>query len=531
MSDTAIVNANVRTGDPLKPHAEAIAIRGDRILAVGSTNAIRQDVGAGGRVIDAVGALIVPGFADSHTHFISGGFSLRNINLRDAGSREEFTRRVAEKARELGNGKWVTGGGWDHEKFSPPEPPRKEWIDSVTPDNPVCISRLDGHMALANSLALHIAGITRDTPTPPGGEIVRDAATGEPTGILKDAAMRLVYRHVPHPSGAEKTAAAELALKHAAENGLTSIHDMSDAACYDIYHQLIGEGKLTCRLAIYIPITEVDSAAQMPLARQSGSFLKLAGLKGFADGSLGAATAFFFEPYADNPGTSGLLHDQMFPEGIMEERVRKAERMGLQVAVHAIGDKANSILLDIYGRVMSAGGKRDRRWRIEHAQHLRSEDIVRMGKLGVIASMQPYHAIDDGCWAEKKLGKARLKTTYAFRSLLDSGVRLAFGSDWPVAPLSPIAGIYAAVTRRTTDGKNPGGWVPEQKITVEEAVRAFTSGAAYAEFEEAKKGTIRAGQLADVVLLDRDIFRIPGEQIHEARVLLTIAGGRVVYER
>ena len=429
MTDIAIVNANVRTGDPLKPLAGAIAIRGGRILAVGSTREVKQTVATGTRVIDVAGALVLPGFADSHTHFISGGFSLRNINLRDAGSREEFTRRVAEKARELGKGKWLTGGGWDHEQFSPPELPSKDWIDAVTPDNPVCVSRLDGHMALANSLALRAAGITRDTPTPPGGEIVRDAATGEPTGILKDAAMRLVYRHVPQPSGAEKTAAAELALKHAAQNGLTSIHDMSDRSSYEVYRELGRQGKLTCRLAVYIPITEVDSAAQMPLTPQSESFLKLAGLKGFADGSLGAATAYFFAPYADNPGTSGLLHDQMFPEGIMEERVRKADRMGLQVAVHAIGDRANSILLDIYGRVMSAGGKRDRRWRIEHAQHLRSEDIVRMGKLGVIASMQPYHAIDDGCWAEKKLGKARLKTTYAFRSLLDSGVRLAFGSD------------------------------------------------------------------------------------------------------
>lgn len=266
MTDIAIVNANVHTGDPLKPGAEAIAIRGDRILAVGSTAEIKERVLADARTIDAAQALVLPGFADSHTHFISGGLSLCNISLRDAGSREEFTRRVAEKARESGNGRWVTGGGWDHEQFSPPELPRKEWIDAVTPDNPVCISRLDGHMALANSLALRIAGIARDTTTPPGGEIVRDAATGEPTGILKDAAMRLVYRHVPQPSATEKGAAAEVALKHAAENGLTSIHDMSDASSYEVYRQLISEGKLTCRLAVYIPITEVDSDDRVPLA-------------------------------------------------------------------------------------------------------------------------------------------------------------------------------------------------------------------------------------------------------------------------
>ena len=532
MADIAIINGSVWTGAPDRPHAEAIAVRDGHILAVGSTADVRERAGAGARIIDASQAFILPGFADSHTHFISGGFSLRNVRLRDAKSRHEFARRVAEKARELGKGRWVLNGGWDHEQFTPPELPRKEWIDAVTPDNPVCISRLDGHMVLANSLALRIAGITRETPVPPGGEIVIDPATGNPTGILKDAAMRLVYRHVPQPSAAERRDAAELALKHAAEHGLTSVHDMSDTSCYDVYRELAGREHLTCRIAVYIPITEMDRTVQnVQIPARENDCLKLAGLKGFVDGSLGAATAYFFEPYADNAQTCGLLHDQMYPEGIMEERVRKADRLGLQVAVHAIGDRANSLLLDIYGRASSAGGKRDRRWRIEHAQHLRPDDIVRMGKMGVIGSMQPYHAIDDGCWAEKKLGRARLKTTYAFRSLLDCGVTLAFGSDWPVAPLDPLAAIYAAATRRTVDGKNPEGWIPEQKITVEQAVRGFTAGAAYAEFEESLKGTIEEGKLADIVVLDRDIFRTPPEQIRETRVLMTFAGGRIVYER
>jgi len=532
MADIAIINGSVWTGAAGKPRADAIAVRDGRILAVGSTAEVRERAAAGARLIDASQALILPGFADSHTHFISGGFSLRNVRLRDAKSRQEFARRVTEKARELGKDKWVLNGGWDHEQFTPPELPRKEWIDAVTPDNPVCISRLDGHMVLANSLALRIAGITRETPVPPGGEIVIDPATGNPTGILKDAAMRLVYRHVPQPSAAERRDAAELALKHAAEHGLTSVHDMSDTSCYDVYRELAGIGRLTCRIAVYIPITEMDRTVQnVHKPARENDYLKLAGLKGFVDGSLGAATAYFFEPYADNAQTRGLLHDQMHPEGIMEERVRKADRLGLRVAVHAIGDRANSLLLDIYGRASSAGGKRDRRWRIEHAQHLRPDDIVRMGKLGVVGSMQPYHAIDDGCWAEKKLGMARLKTTYAFRSLLDCGVTLAFGSDWPVAPLDPLAGIYAAATRRTVDGKNPEGWMPEQKITVEQAVRGFTAGAAYAEFEESLKGTIEEGKLADIVVLDRDIFRIPPEQIQETRVLMTITGGWVVYER
>ena len=532
MAEIALVNATVWTGNPRQPRAEAVAVRGDRILAVGSTAEIKERMSADARVIDAAQALVLPGFIDCHTHFINGGFSLQNVRLRDATSRQEFARRLAQKARELGKGKWVLNGGWDHEQFSPPELPRKEWIDAVTPDNPVFVSRLDGHIALANSVALHIAGITRETPVPPGGEIVIDLVSGEPTGILKDAAMRLVYRHVPEPSANERETAAALALKHAAAHGLTSVHDMSDMFCYETYRRLSSEGRLTCRLAVYLPITGLDKSEGVEkMPSHDSDFLKLAGLKGFMDGSLGAATAYFFEPYSDNPRTSGLLHDQMFPDGIMQERVRKADRLGLQVAVHAIGDRANSLLLDIYGTAISAGAARDRRWRIEHAQHLRPADITRMEKLGIVASMQPYHAVDDGCWAEKKLGKARLQTTYAFRSMLDSGVRLAFGSDWPVAPLDPLAGIYAAVTRRTADGKNPDGWIPEQKITVEEAVGAYTTGAAFTEFEESTKGTIEAGKLADLVVLERDIFRIPPEQIRETRVLTTVAGGRLVYER
>jgi hypothetical protein len=262
-----------------------------------------------------------------------------------------------------------------------------------------------------------------------------------------------------------------------------------------------------------------------------GRFLKLAGLKGFVDGSLGSGTAYFFDPYTDDPGSSGLLHEQMFPAGIMEKRIREADRAGLQVAIHAIGDRANSLLLDIFERVMADDGPRDRRWRVEHAQHLRPADIARFGRLGVIASVQPYHLIDDGRWAEKKIGRERAKTAYPFRSLLDAGAVLAFGSDWTVAPLDPIAGIYAAATRRTLDGKNPGGWVPEQKITVEEAVKAYTAGAAFTEFAEKSKGTIEEGKLADLVVLKRDIFRIPAEEILDAGVRMTIVDGKIVYRK
>jgi len=532
MADLVLLQGNVWTGNPELPRAEAVAIFADRILAVGTARDVKALVGDKTKVVDLKGALVLPGFIDSHTHFLNGGFSLRSIQLRDAASREEFTARIAAKARELGKGAWIINGEWDHQRFDPPVLPTKEWIDAATPENPVFVSRLDGHMSLANSLALRLAGIDRTTPTPPGGEIVKDPATGEPTGILKDTAADLVFRIVPEPAFAEKTQAAELALQHAAECGVTSVHEMADASSLEVYQELDRQGKMTARLAVYIPITEVDAVSRLRLRTPfGGAFVRLAGLKAFVDGSLGSSTAFFFEPYADDPTTSGLLHGQMFPEGIMARRIAAADRAGLQVAVHAIGDRANALLLDIFEAVARENGPRDRRFRIEHAQHLRPEDVARFGRLGVIASVQPYHAIDDGRWAETKIGPQRARTTYAFRSLIDGGAVLACGSDWTVAPLDPLQGIFAAATRATLDGRHPGGWVPEQKISVEEAVRGYTASGAFAEFAEREKGTLEKGKLADIVVLDRDFLALPPERILEAKVILTIVGGKVVYER
>jgi predicted amidohydrolase YtcJ len=532
MADLVLVHGTVWTGNPELPRAEAVAVLADRILAVGTERDVKALIGAKTRVMDLKGALILPGFIDSHTHFLNGGFSLRSVQLRDATSREEFAARVAAKARELGKGAWVLNGEWDHQGFNPPVLPTKEWIDATTHDNPVFVNRLDGHMALANSLALRLAGIDRSTPTPPGGEILKDPATGEPTGILKDTAADLVYRVVPEPSFSEKLQAAELSLRHAAERGVTSVHEMADAASLEVYQELDRQGKMTARLAVYIPITEVDAVSRLRLRSPfGGGFVRLAGLKAFIDGSLGSSTAYFFEPYADDPTKKGLLHGQMFPEGIMAQRIKAADKAGLQVAVHAIGDRANGLLLDIYEAVARENGPRDRRFRIEHAQHLRPEDIARFGRLGVIASVQPYHAIDDGRWAETKIGPQRARTTYAFRSLLDGGAVLACGSDWTVAPLDPLQGIFAAATRATLDGRNPGGWVPEQRISVEEAVRGYTGAGAFAEFAEGEKGTLEKGKLADIVVLDRDFLALPPERIPEAKVKLTIVGGRVVYER
>jgi len=536
VADTVLLNGSFWTAEPSQPWAEAVAVDGERILRLGRTADIKKLVGTKTRVKDLGGALVLPGFIDCHTHFLKGGFSLSSIQLRDVTSREEFVRRVEVKAQELEDGEWILEGNWDHEQMTPVELPRKEWIDAVSPKNPVCVSRYDLHIVLANSRALEIGGITRSTKSPDGGEIQKDPVTGEPTGILRDAAIDLVMRHIPEPSIKTRVKAAEAALRHARELGVTSVHDMADAsnygASFEVYQELLKEGKLTARIYFYIPIDDIDFLDKLRLKSPYGNgWLSIAGLKGFADGGLGASTAYFFEPYSDNPKNSGLLAPQMFPEGIMEKRLEQADKDGLQVAIHAIGDRANAIILDIFKSIAARNGPRDRRWRIEHAQHLRPEEIKLFGELGVIASVQPFHAIDDGRWAEAKIGMERCRTTYAFKSLLDAGATLALGSDWPVAPLNPLIGIYAAVTRQTTDGKNPGGWFPEQKLSLEEAIKGFTLDGAKTEFSEGEKGSLAEGKLADLVVLDQNLFEITLEKIKDVRVNLTIVGGKIVYDR
>jgi len=532
MADLVLLNGSVWTVNPDQPWAEAVAVKEDKIQEVGSTSEIRKVVGNETKVIDLNGDLVLPGFIDSHTHFLDGGFSLLSIDLRDVKSKEEFVARIKGRAGELEKGEWILNGNWDHQSFDPPELPRKEWIDDAALHNPVCINRHDGHMVLANSLALEIAGITKDTPSPEGGEILKDRRTGEPTGILKDAAMGLVMKHIPEPSLKAKLRAAQVALGRAVECGVTSVHDMAYAGNIEVYKELLKEDRLTSRLCVYMSIEEMDLYQKLRLSIPAeNTFLKIGGLKGFVDGSLGSSTALFFEPYADDPDKTGLLHSQMFPEGIMERRILEADKAGLQVAVHAIGDKANHVLLDIMERAIAQGGERDRRWRIEHAQHLLGGDMERMARLRIIASVQPYHAIDDGRWAEKKIGKERCKTTYAFQSLLEKGAVLACGSDWTVAPLDPLTGIYAAVTRRTLDGRYPEGWFPEQKIPLEEAVKGYTLNGAYAEFSESIKGSLEAGKLADLVVLTQNIFDIPPEEIRNTRVRMTIVNGKIVFRK
>lgn len=525
-----ILNADVRTMDDGRPKAEAVAISGNRVAAVGTSADLRALAGPKTRVIDAGGRSVLPGFNDAHVHWLSGGFSITNVDLRDASTPAEFTRRIGEFAKKIPKGRWILGGDWDHEKFPGAQLPTKEWIDAATPDHPVFVSRLDGHMALANSLALKLAKLTKETKDVPGGLIVRDS-NGDPTGVLKDAAMDLVDKAVPPRSWEENHAAALAATEHAATLGVTSVQDMSAGDDVGLYQYMLERGELKTRLYAVRSIVSWEVLGKTGVRAAFGNeWLRIGGLKGFADGSLGSTTALFFEPYADAPNTRGLLFDQMLPEGIMLQRAQAADKRGLQVIIHAIGDDANFRILEIYREVAEKNGPRDRRFRIEHAQHLRPSEIKRFSSQKVIASMQPYHCADDGRWCDKRIGPERSKSTYAFRSLLDAGARLAFGSDWTVAPLNPMEGLKAAVTRQTLDGKHPSGWVPEQKISLEEAIRAYTVGSAYAEFQDQVKGSLTPGRLADLVLLDGDIFKVDAAKLDQVKVTMTMVDGKLVYE-
>jgi hypothetical protein len=531
-ADLIITNAKVYTVDKAQPHAEAVAVIGERIVAVGSAADIDQWRGSATKVIDAGGKLLLPGFNDAHVHFIDGGVQLDSVDLRYATSPEEFTKRIADRVKITSKGEWITGGDWDEEKWTPPHLPTRQLIDSVTPDIPVFVNRYDGHESLANSLALKLAGVTRDTPNPTGGEIVKDA-DGNPTGVLKDAAQSLVEDKIPPMSHERRLRAARRALNYAARLGVTSVQAMSvDYDDIRVYGELLDKGELTARIYAAPALSTWEDEANVGIRHAWGSsYLRIGAMKAFADGSLGSTTAYFFQPYTDAPNTRGLLNSGMIPLSKMRDRMMQADGAGLQLCVHAIGDQAISMILDLFTDVEKAHGPADRRFRIEHAQHIAPKDFDRFAALHVVASVQPYHAIDDGRWAERRIGPERIKTTYAFRTLLNKGVTLAFGTDWTVAPLNPMKTLYAAVTRATLDGKNPGGWVPEQKIKLSEAVEAYTMGSAYAEFQEKEKGSITPGKLADMVLLSDDIFQLEPAKIGDVRVDMTMVGGKVVWER
>jgi predicted amidohydrolase YtcJ len=523
-----IVYGRVWTGDSANPWAGGIAIRGDTILAVGDSSAVAAQGGPETRHLSVPGGFVTPGFMDDHVHLFTGGFQLTSVDLRDAATPAEFTRRIKAFAATLKPGDWVLGGVWDHEKWPGTPLPDRAWIDSVTPDNPVFILRLDGHMALANTRALAAARLDRGTPEIPGGSIVR-RPDGELSGVLKDEAMNPVYAAIPSPSAEQLDSALAGAMRHAASLGVTAVASMvtgwEEIAALRRARE---RGALTLRVSNYLSLASWRSAADsLRSAGPGDDWIRTAGVKGFVDGSLGSTTALMREPYRDAPGTRGLF---VTPEDSLRQWIGAADSAGLQVVVHAIGDRANALLLDIFDSVATAHGARNRRFRVEHAQHLRAAEIPRFAALGVIPSMQPYHAADDGRWASKRIGPELIRGTYAFRSLLDAGARLVFGSDWYVAPLDPRLGLEAAVTRQTLDGLNPGGWVPEEKISPEEALRAYTASNAYGVFAEATRGILKPGYRADFVVFDRDLTTTAPDSLSEARVMLTVAGGRVVWE-
>jgi predicted amidohydrolase YtcJ len=533
-----LVNGKIWTENPKQPESEAIAIEGNRILALGPSASIRKTAGPNCQIVDLGGRRVVPGFNDSHVHFLAGGDSLISVQLRDAASAEELRRRIGDYAKSLPKGAWIRNGLWDHQNWTPAVLPTHQLIDAVTPQNPVFVWRLDGHMALANGVAMRLAGLDRNTKDVAGGEIVRDK-DGNPTGILKDHATSLVERIMPPPSERELDAALKAAMHEAASHGVTSVQNLWDstsdpfsATKFREFQKFARSGMLTVRIYHASPLRDWKSLADTGVQAAFGSpLLRIGNLKSFADGALGSQTAWMDAPFSDRPGYSGLASADLADSAAYYASIAGADKAGLQISIHAIGDRAIHTVLDLFERAERENGPGNRRFRIEHVQHLRPEDAARFEHLGVIASMQPYHAIDDGRWAAKELGPVRIQSSYAWRLLLDHGAVLAFGSDWPVAPLDPLMGIYAAATRRTLDGRNPEGWVPKQRITVAEAVHAYTVGSAFAEHQEQVKGSLEPGKLADLAVLTEDIFRRAPAELDKVRVYMTVFDGRVIYRQ
>lgn len=529
MPKTAFMNGKIYTVNEKQPLAEAVITQGNQIVFVGSNKEAQTRTDKSTKVVDLKGRLMLPGFIDNHTHFTSGGFYLLGIDLRSAKSTTEFKQILRDYVKEHRE-EWITGGDWDHEQWEVQDLPTKEMLDEFSPNTPIFVNRFDGHMAVANSYAMKLAGITRETVSPEGGVIVKDPATDEPTGLLKDNAMDLIYNIIPAPTQEQRKKATIRALQEARENGITSIQDITYPADLEVYQVLEKEGSLTCRIYTRLPISRYENLADLGIQVGFGSdMLKLGSLKGFADGSLGSSTALFFEPYDQDTTTCGLGMD-ILTDGRLREWCLDADKHKLQLSIHAIGDSANYVMLNIFEEIVKTNPQWDRRFRIEHAQHVRFADMPRFAELGVIASVQPYHAIDDGVWAEKRIG-GRIKYTYPFKSFLDAGVKMCFGSDWTVAPLDALYGIYAAVTRQTLDGKNPNGWIPEQKISVAEAIKCYTLNSAYAAFEEEVKGSIEVRKLADLVVLSEDILTLDPVKIKDVKVDMTVFDGKVIYER
>ena len=529
----AFINGVIYTVNDKQPNAEAVLVDNDRIIFVGTSGEVRKKCDYSTKIIDLKGKFLIPGFNDAHLHFVSGGFYLMGIDLRPAKSIEEFREILAGCVKKY-PAKWITGGRWDHENWKIKKVPSRKDIDDITGNTPVFVSRMDGHMGIANSKALELAGITKDTPSPEGGLIEKDPVTGLPTGILKDNAMDIVFNVIPENSIDDFYEAALTALNEARRFGITSVQEIlsvKEIPAYEAYKKLESEEKLTCRISIRWPIEDYKTLINNNIETGSGDdFLKLGSVKAYSDGSLGSSTAWFFEPYEGDTSNTGLPND-IVKDGRLKIWAKDADLHHLQVSTHAIGDRANSFMLDLYEEIKNENPAWDRRFRIEHSQHVRPQDIPRFSKIGVIASVQPTHAIEDGVWAYERIGQERIKYTHSYRSFLDNDVKVCFGTDWPVVTIDPLLTLYAAVTRRTVDGKNPEGWIPDQKISVEEAIKCYTLNSAYAEFEEKDKGSIEPGKYADFTVLSDNLLKINPVNIKDVKVEMTVVGGKIVYKR
>jgi predicted amidohydrolase YtcJ len=526
------IHGRIYTNDPAHPWAEAMAINGGKIVCIGNVGYVLLDCGAskeGAETVQLQGQFVIPGFNDAHVHLGGAAADELGVPLIDVPSPEEMQKRVAAAVAQHKEGEWITGKGWDHTLWPEKRFPNRQQLDAVAPKNPVILIHVSGHVAVANSLALKSAEIDKNTPNPPGGEIEHDGL-GQPTGILKeDAAMLLVKVRIPDPTAEQRRKGIELVLQNVARNGVTSVQDYSDWADYQVYEQLKEEGKLTVRITEWLPFNLPLNELQNRRA-QAGyrdPWLKTGALKAYLDGALGSHTAAMLEPYSDDPSTSGILTSD--PEKLTAMAIQR-DKAGFQLAFHAIGDRANRIALDVFEVVAKANGPRDRRGRIEHAQVVAPMDFVRFAQLRVIASMQPSHQTTDMRWVEDRLGRERIVGAYAWASMLKNKVPLAFGTDYDVEPISPFRGLYACVTRERPDGGPKNGWEPQEKISLEDCIRAYTSGSAYAQFEEGKKGELKPGEYADFIVLSNDLTKVPPAQFTKTRVLRTVVGGRTVYQ-
>ncbi len=526
--DLILRNGKFWTGVRNHPFAGTVGVAGEMIALVSdkADEPLIADV-----EIDLQGQFAMPGFIDAHTHFRKGGESLRQLDLHSARNEKDFYELVRAFASSQPPDRWIIGNKWDNENWERSALPSKERIDRFTPGTPVFLDRIDTHTALVNSCALRLAGIDKGTSDPTGGVVVRDES-GEPTGIVKDAAREIVLKVIPEISFEDRLLDAKSAVRHASSLGVTSAHDMSSKADVRLYERLLQSRELSVRLYSIPPLGRSQGLRDDGMKQDSNcrgdSWIESGATKAFADGSLGSGTASFFEPYYDDPSNYGI-GTELLSSGKLEKLALEADRNHIQLAIHAIGDKAVSNVLDLFERISRENPDWDRRVRIEHAQHLREDDFSRFSRFHVVASVQPYHCIDDGRWAMSKIGAQRAERAFAFRKMLDENIVLAFGTDWPVAPLNPLYGIYAAVTRATIDGKNPDGWIPQQKITLEESLRAYTFGGAYASFSESEKGTIETGKLADIIVLSENPFEVMVDRLKDIETVLTIVGGKTVF--